>query len=64
MDTQTNCRLCGLSEMHIPVVQARYAGEPIWVCSRCLPILIHKPEQLAGTLANAEQIPAGNHDLD
>lgn len=58
---QINCKICGSSEMDIPVVQARYAGDSFWVCSRCLPVLIHKPEQLKGILANAEMIPAAEH---
>jgi hypothetical protein len=64
MSDQINCTICSRSELEIPVVQARYAGESLWVCSRCLPILIHKPEQLAGILINADQIPAGKHDHD
>ena len=64
MNEQIACKLCGRSELDIPVVQARYAGESLWVCSRCLPILIHKPEQLAGVLANADKIPAADHDHD
>ena len=56
-----NCKICGSSEMDVPVLQARYAGESFWICSRCLPVLIHKPEQLKGILANADKIPAADH---
>ena len=62
MNAPITCKICNRSEMEIPLLQARYAAEPIWVCSRCLPILIHKPEQLAGILVNAGQIPAAGHD--
>jgi hypothetical protein len=62
MSDQIICKVCSSSELEIPVVQARYAGESFWVCSRCLPVLIHKPERLAGILQDADKIPAADHD--
>lgn len=56
-----NCLNCGRSEMEIPLISARYAGEQIRICSGCLPILIHKPEQLTGTLKGADKIPPSPH---
>lgn len=64
MSENTNlvtCKICGNSELHVPLLQARYAGESFWICSRCLPTLIHQPQRLAGILANADQIPASDH---
>ena len=61
MSEQVNCKICGSSEMEVPMLQARYAGEFFWICSRCMPTLIHKPEQLAGILRNADKIPAAEH---
>ncbi len=58
--TKTNnvlvCLNCGRTESVIPLVSLRYDGEQAWICSQCLPILIHKPQNLAGKLKNAERI--------
>jgi hypothetical protein len=48
------CLSCDRSEVVIPLVSLRYDGQQAWICSQCLPTLIHKPAQLAGRLANAE----------
>ena len=56
-----NCSNCGGSEMEVPLMSARYAGEQIQICSVCMPILIHKPEQLVKTLKGADKIPAAPH---
>jgi hypothetical protein len=60
-ETRLKCLNCGNSEMEIPLISARYAGESLLICSRCLPILIHKPEQLTGTLEGADKIPPAAH---
>ncbi len=52
-----NCLNCGRPETQIPLVTLRYAGQPAWICSQCLPVLIHHPERLAGKLEGAEEIP-------
>ena len=61
--TQTpyNCLNCGRSETDIPLVALRYASNQAWICSQCLPTLIHQPERLTGKLAGAENFPAGQH---
>ena len=51
---QLNCKICDSSEMEVPMLQARYGGESFWVCSGCIPVLIHKPEQLVTTLDGAD----------
>lgn len=35
-----------------------------WICSQCLPILIHHPQELAGKLSGAESLPPFQHDHD
>ncbi len=35
------CHRCGGSEDDFPVIPCRRAGESLWVCTRCLPGLIH-----------------------
>ena len=48
------CSNCGSSEMEVPVVAARYAGKQIWICSGCMPVLIHKTDQLASTIRGSQ----------
>ncbi len=57
-ETQSLCQClnCNRSETVIPLVSLRYAGRQAWICSQCLPMLIHQPDRLAGKLAGAEQI--------
>jgi hypothetical protein len=57
------CLNCNRSEADIPLVSLRHAGNQAWICSQCLPVLIHQPQQLTGKLAGAEKIePAAHHD--
>jgi len=58
---ELNCLNCGSSEMEIPLISARFAGEQLWICSSCMPVLIHKPEQLIGNVKGADNIPASPH---
>lgn len=44
------CLNCVRSEAEIPLVSLRYAGHQAWICSECLPLLIHHRERLAGKL--------------
>ncbi len=50
------CLNCQRSETEIPLVALRHDGQQAWICSQCLPILIHHPQRLAGKLDRAEQI--------
>ena len=49
------CLNCSRSENEIPLVSLRYAGGQAWICSQCLPTLIHKPEQLTTKLTRLAQ---------
>lgn len=58
-----HCLNCNRSEADVPLVSLRHAGQAAWICSQCLPVLIHQPQQLAGKLAGADRIePAAPHD--
>lgn len=35
------CFRCGRNEDEIPVLPCRKEGESVWICTRCLPALIH-----------------------
>jgi hypothetical protein len=55
------CLNCNRAETEIPLVSLRYAGNEAWICSQCLPVLIHHPEQLVGKLAGADQFGPTPH---
>ena len=52
----SNCLSCGRPDSEAPLLSLRYAGQESWICSQCLPTLIHAPQKLVGKLVNAEQI--------
>lgn len=64
--TETNkmekCLNCGQSEVDVPLVTLRHAGKNAWICSGCLPTLIHKPQLLVGKLQGAEKLAPAEHD--
>jgi hypothetical protein len=61
--TLNHCLNCNRSETTVPLVNLRYAGSQTWICTQCLPTLIHQPQRLAGKLAGAEDItPAPPHE--
>jgi hypothetical protein len=51
-----HCLSCDRSEAEAPLISLRYDGQQAWICSQCLPTLIHRPGQLAGRLANADRL--------
>jgi len=65
MNTETslkNCLSCKRSENEIPLVTLSYSSKPAYICSHCLPLLIHHPEQLIGRLKGAKNIPPAEHN--
>jgi hypothetical protein len=60
--SELHCLNCEQSERETPLLYLHYNGDELWICSQCLPTLIHAPQKLVGKLANAEQIrPAAKH---
>ena len=51
-----HCLNCSRPETVVPLVNLRYSGRQAWICSQCLPILIHNPQRLTGRLAGAENM--------
>jgi hypothetical protein len=56
------CLSCNRSENEIPLVNLTYTNKQAYICSSCLPLLIHQPQQLIGKLEGAENIPPANHE--
>lgn len=53
MTEQPKCIYCGASDQTAPLINLTYKGQPLWICSSHLPILIHHPEQLVEQLEAA-----------
>jgi hypothetical protein len=50
------CIHCDRSSDEAPLLALRFAGGEYWICSQHLPILIHKPSQLADKLPGADRL--------
>lgn len=46
MSTST-CLNCGASEQERPLLTLKFQGKELYLCPQCMPIMIHKPQQLA-----------------
>jgi hypothetical protein len=57
----THCLSCNLSEDEKPLLTIKFQGEEIYICPQCLPILIHKPADLAEKLPGAEKFGEAAH---
>lgn len=60
---ETNvCLNCGSSEQEKPLLTIKYQSNEIFICPQCLPVLIHKPANLAEKLPGAENFgPSAEH---
>jgi hypothetical protein len=56
------CLNCSRSENEIPLIPLQYKGEKRYLCSSCMPILLHSPAKLIGKLPEAEKILPAHHD--
>ncbi len=57
-DNQAKCVYCERNSDEVPLIAMRHQGESAWICPQHLPILIHKPEQLAQRLPGAAKLAA------
>ena len=55
------CINCDHSEEDMPLINIQYKGKKIFVCSGCMPILLHSPEKMAGKLTDADKIQPAKH---
>lgn len=62
--SKSTCLNCGTSEQDRPLLTLKFQEQELYICPQCLPILIHKPYQLAGKLPEftpPENPPADDH---
>ena len=57
------CLNCNRADTEVPLLAMQFQGQSTWICSQCLPTLIHKPQQLAGKLQGIDplSIQVGEH---
>jgi len=57
------CLACRRDSDATPLVSLEYRGTRYWICPQHLPVLIHEPARLVGTLEGAENLePSDYHD--
>ena len=65
MSDDTNkkeCLVCKTTDSEAPLISIVYRNAPLWICPQHMPVLIHNPQQLIGTLPGAENLTPGEPD--
>jgi hypothetical protein len=57
-ENETRCLVCEQNSESVPLIAFQYQGRQMWICPQHLPILIHKPTDLASRLPGAENMEA------
>ena len=47
-----SCISCNRPENVVPLVSITFAKNAAWICTQCLPTLIHDPQKLVGKFEN------------
>ena len=50
----SECFYCKITEQEVPLIRLAYRDASLFICPQHLPILIHKPEQLASIFDEME----------
>lgn len=53
---EKECLVCKRSDLETPLLSLDYQGKQSYICPQHLPILIHDPTKLTGTLPGAEDM--------
>ena len=62
MSELNKCINCEKQEDVAPLVSITFATKPAWICTQCLPTLIHNPGQLQSKFENMNiDTPAKPH---
>jgi len=57
MPSEATCMVCDRNAQQVPLLAIQFQDQSYWICPQHLPILIHKPEQLADKLPGVENLP-------
>ncbi|MDD2922533.1 MAG: hypothetical protein PHQ36_09625 [Anaerolineales bacterium] len=58
---EKTCINCNRTDEVIPLIAITFKGEEKQICPQCLPVLIHKTQQLADKLPGIESKPPAEH---
>jgi hypothetical protein len=61
LETKALCINCERGEAEIPILYFRFRGEERFICTACLPTLLHRPDKLVGRFEGAENIEPSHH---
>ena len=63
MNTQNEkvCLNCNRTDEKVPLISFFYRGTEKYICPQCLPVMIHKTQQLADKLPGVEITPPADH---
>ncbi len=61
-DNKKECLVCKTTDNDAPLISIVYRDAPLWICPQHMPVLIHDPEKLVGTLPGAENLKPGGHE--
>ncbi len=53
-DNLQTCINCERPENVVPLVSLTFAKNATWICTQCLPTLIHDPNKLVGKFENMD----------
>lgn len=57
-ENTAKCIMCEVDSQNIPLLRFEFKGEEYNICSQHIPVLIHKPAQLADKLSGID--PTGS----
>jgi len=57
MPIEAKCIVCDRNALQTPLITLQYQDSTYWICPQHLPVLIHKPAQLADKMPGLESLP-------
>ncbi len=58
------CISCNRDENTIPLVSITFAKQATWICTQCLPTLIHEPQRLVEKFKSMDTNNPVNRQID
>jgi hypothetical protein len=58
---EKTCLNCNRTDVQVPLIALTFKGGTKYICPQCLPVLIHKTQQLADKLPGVEIAPPADH---
>ena len=59
--TTEKCIVCERDSNTVPLLVIWHQGKNYWICPEHLPVLIHRPHELADKLPGASTLQSGSH---